>query len=117
MVTLVKNEHHSVTSSFTYSLDDTDVIETFGSMERFDEIVSYNGNQFGHTEPIGDKPTDEETDKFWDYIQEHDYDNREDDWVSDRKGGYEVDVELIDDKEKNKNGNSSSDGWTRCYVC
>jgi len=93
MVTLVKSEHHSVTSSFTYSLDDKDIIETFGSMERFTEIVSHNGN--GHTNPIGKEPTDEEDDKFWDYISEHDYEERKDDWVSDRKGGYEIDVELI----------------------
>jgi hypothetical protein len=39
-------------------------------------------------EPEG-APTDEESDKFYDFVSELDYD-REDDWWTDRKGGYDV---------------------------
>ena len=42
-----------------------------------------------------DEPTDEESDKFYDFMCEYDYD-REDDWWTDRKGGYTTSYELGD---------------------
>jgi hypothetical protein len=52
-----------------------EIVETFGSMEAFLE----------HYE--------EESDEFYEFMNEYDYD-REDDLWTDSKGGYEVDWEI-----------------------
>lgn len=84
---VVKIEHHQVNSEFTYDIPDEEIIDTFGSLERFQEILSYNGD--GWNTAIGEPPTDEENDLFFELIDGCDYD-RYDDWVTDRKGGYDV---------------------------
>lgn len=84
---VVKTEIHTVNSEFTYDIPDEDIIEKFGSLERFEEIVSHNGD--GWNEPIGEPPTDEESDLFMEFLEDYHYD-RYDDWITDRKGGYEV---------------------------
>jgi len=96
MVAFTVSEWHQVTSNKMYDVEDEDVIETFGSVERFVEIMSWQEQQmFGGMEPQGEEPTDEEHDMFWDFVNESDYD-RDDDWWMDRKGGYEVTVKLDD---------------------
>jgi hypothetical protein len=94
MVAFTVSEWHQVTSNKMYDVDDDEVIEAFGSVERFIEIMSWQEQQtFGGMEPQGEEPTDEEHDMFWEFVNESDYD-REDDWWMDRKGGYEVTVKL-----------------------
>ena len=94
MVAFTVSEWHQVTSNRMYDIDDEDIIETFGSVERFVEIMSHQEQQmFGGMDPEGEEPTDEEHEMFWDFVNESDYD-REDDWWMDRKGGYEVTVKL-----------------------
>lgn len=96
MVAFTVSEWHQVTSNRMYDVEDEDVIETFGSVERFVEIMSWQEQQmFGGMDPEGEEPTDEESDAFWDFVNEHDYE-RDDDWWMDRKGGYEVTVKLDD---------------------
>ena len=96
MVAFTVSEWHQVTSNKMYDVDDDEVIEAFGSVERFIEIMSWQDQQdFGGMEPEGEEPTDEEYDMFWEFVNESDYD-REDDWWMDRKGGYEVTVKLDD---------------------
>ncbi len=95
---VVKKEYHQVISSFEYDIPEEDIINTFGSVERFREIVSHNSSSDDWDyEPTGEEPTDEESDKFYDFMCEYDYD-REDDWWTDRKGGYEVTYELGEDE-------------------
>lgn len=49
----LKKEHHRMTSTFTYDIPDEDIIETFGSLERFEEIVSHlSGDEW--TEAFGE---------------------------------------------------------------
>ena len=85
-----KTEWHQVASEFKYDIDDEAIIEEFGSVQRFKEIISHQEQEWGsNIEPHGEEPTDEESDKFWDFVSELDYD-REDDWWTDRKGGYDV---------------------------
>jgi len=91
---VVKTEHHQVNSEFTYDIPDEDIIERFGSVERFAEIVSHNGD--GWNEPTGEIPTDEENDLFMEFLEDYDYD-RYDDWISDRKGGYDVTFGVSDE--------------------
>ena len=96
MVAFTVSEWHQVTSNKMYDVDDDEVIEAFGSVERFVEIMSWQEQQmFGGMDPEGEEPTDEEHDMFWEFVNESDYD-REDDWWMDRKGGYEVTVKLDD---------------------
>ena len=96
MVAFTVSEWHQVTSNKMYDVDDEQVTEAFGSVERFIEIMSWQEQQtFGGMEPQGEEPTDEEYDMFWEFVNESDYD-REDDWWMDRKGGYEVTVKLDD---------------------
>lgn len=93
---VIKTEHHQVNSEFTYDIPDDHIASKFGSIERFKEIVSHNGD--GWNEPMGEPPTDEESDLFMEFLEEYDYD-RYDDWVSDRKGGYDVSFDVEDDGE------------------
>lgn len=85
-----KTEWHSVASEFSYDIPDEDIISEFGSVKRFEEILSHQElENFTNIEPIGKEPTDEEQDKLWELVNNSDYD-REDDWWTDRKGGYDV---------------------------
>ena len=94
-----KTEWHSVASEFTYNVDDEAIIEEFGSVQRFKEIISHQEQEFrSDLEAEGKEPTDEEHDKFWEFLSEHDYD-REDDWWSDRKGGDDVTVKYDEEKK------------------
>jgi len=95
-----KTEWHQVSSEFKYDVPDESIIETFGSLQRFKEIISHQDQEFGSKlEAHGEKPTDEEDGKLWDFIGELDYE-REDDWWTDRKGGYDVTYLYEEDKVK-----------------
>jgi len=72
-----KIEYHQVNSYFTYEIDDEDIIAEFGSIEKFEEAYA------------------EESDDFWEFVQDFVY-NREDDWWTDRKGGYDVEWSIED---------------------
>jgi hypothetical protein len=89
---IIKNEEHQLTRTFTYDIPDNDIIKTFGSVERFEEIVSHNSSGWNN-EVIGDEPTDEEFDMFYDFFADYDYECEDDIWT-DRKGGYEVSYSL-----------------------
>jgi len=92
-------EFHTVHSYFTYEMDDQEIIETWGSLERFRQIVSHmNHSDDWDAEPFGEPPTAEEEDLFHEFIDDHSYD-REDDWFSDRKGGYDITYEIVDDED------------------
>ena len=97
-IKLKKIEYHSVHSHFTYDIPEESVIETFGSVQRFNEIISHLGNDWPASEKIGEPPTDEEDDKLMDFLSEIDYE-REEDWFSDRKGGYEISYEIMKPKD------------------
>ena len=57
---LSKTEWHSVASEFKYDIDDEEIIQEFGSVQRFKEIISHQEQEFRSTlEAHGEKPTDE----------------------------------------------------------
>ena len=91
---VIKNEEHRVTRKFKYDIPDEDIINTFGSLNRFKEIVSHNTEGWD-VEVIGEEPTDEESDLFYDFFADYDYELEDDIWT-DRKGGYETNYELGD---------------------
>lgn len=94
---VIRREEHQVTSIFTFDVPEEDIISTFGSIERFSEIVSHMGdtNDWNH-ETIGEEPTDEEIDTFSEFMDNYDFD-RDDDWWTDRKGSYDTIYELGSD--------------------
>ena len=75
-----KYEYHQLTSTLTYEIDDKDIIEEFGSLETFEDECA------------------KESDKFWEFVGQLDYD-REDDLWTDRKGGYDVEWEIESEEE------------------
>ena len=75
-----KYEYHQLTSTLTYEIDDKDIIEEFGSLETFEDECA------------------KESDKFWEFVCDYDYD-REDDLWTDRKGGYDVEWEIESEEE------------------
>lgn len=89
---IVKNEEHRVTRSFTYDIPNEDIINTFGSIERFQEIISHTTSGW-NIEVFGEEPTDEEYDMFYEFFADYNY-NTEDDWWTVHKGGYETSYEL-----------------------
>ena len=91
---IIKNEEHRLTRSFTYDIPDEAIEEAFGSIQRFKEIISHNTSGW-ECDPEGEEPTDEESDIFYDFFADYDYDLEDDIWT-DRKGGYEVSYELGD---------------------
>lgn len=84
---VVKTEIHTVNSEFVYDIPEEDIIDKFGSIERFEEIVSHMGSEWDT--PYGEPPTEEESDMFVEFLEDYDY-SRDDDWITDRKGGYDV---------------------------
>jgi hypothetical protein len=75
---ITKIEYHRVNSYFNYDIPIEDIIEEFGSMEKFED------NYY------------DETEEFWDFMMNYDYE-REDDFWTDRKGGYEVEWKMEDE--------------------
>ena len=66
-------EYHRVNLTKRYELDEEDVIETFGSVEKFQELF------------------DEQDDEALSYVYDGDYETDEDWWTA-NKGGYDVDT-------------------------
>ena len=92
---IIKNEEHRLTRSFIYDIPEEAIEKAFGSIERFKEIISHNTDGW-NVEVIGEEPTDEEADIFYDFFADYDYELEDDIWT-DRKGGYETNYELGDE--------------------
>ena len=92
-----KIEHNSVNLHYKYEVDDETLIEVFGSVSRFEELLAYHCDYTGAS-GVGDNPaTPEEEELFIDFCCELDPTESEEDWWSARKGGYEVSWSEIDD--------------------
>lgn len=92
---IIKNEEHQLSRTFTYDIPDEDIERVFGSVERLKEIISHNTSGWDN-EPLGEEPTDEESDAFYDFFADYDCEIEDDLWT-DRKGGYEVSYGLGDE--------------------
>jgi len=94
----VATEWHQVSLAKTYEVDDDEAIELFGSVERLKEIVSWQEQEtFGGMEPMGDEPTDEEQEAFDELFFQGDYIDSEEDWWTDRKGGYDITFKVVEE--------------------
>jgi hypothetical protein len=100
-ITFEQVEYHQMTITKTMSTDAKSIEENGLTVERFKEIMSHQ-DQAGwgrDVEPMGEEPTDEETDMFHEIIWGADCIDSEEDLWTDRKGGYDIDYELIEDEE------------------
>ena len=64
---LKKVEVHQVVVTKYFEFDEDEIIENFGSLEQFYEDM-------------------EETEEWWDFVNDAECDDRQEDWVSDNKG-------------------------------
>ena len=78
-VKVLMREFHNVTSEFTYLPLPSEIIKHFGSMEEFEKCFDEGDGEY----------------KLWEFLSEMGHSDRVDDWVSERKGGYESEYELI----------------------
>ena len=79
----------------------TEWIEEQGlTVDRFKEILSHQSDGFGSPEPYGEEPTDEEHDMFMEVVWGADCMDSEEDLWTDRKGGYEIDYQLIEEENE-----------------
>ena len=85
-VTIQRIEYHQVHSYMTYEIEEQDIIEEFGSVHRFQDIGFSIDDEFYEPD---EEVSEEDIDQFIEFVGNYDYD-REDDWFSDRKGGYDV---------------------------
>ena len=98
-----KKEWHQVASEFSYDIADDEIIKSFGSVKRFKEIISHLSKEnFSQLEPQGEKPTEEEFNKFDEFIAEFGWLDRHDDWWTDRKGNYEMTFKYEGEEEDQK---------------
>ena len=90
----IKKEHHRMTSTFTYDIPDREIIESFGSLERFKEILSHlSGDDY--VDPHGEGPSEDEENLFYEFYEGYDYDRDDDVWTE-LKGGFDVTFEYDD---------------------
>jgi hypothetical protein len=91
MVTVVKSEWHQVEKRYSYEITEDDIAEIYPDLseeeisEIFDEIVS------------GERDVEQIVEAAWENDIEFDWDwMDEDDWWTDRKGGYEITYAIED---------------------
>ena len=77
------------TSYSTYKIPVQDIVDEFGDIPTFEKACYQNYEN--------DDYDGELDDKYFEFIQNYDYD-REDDLWTDRKGGYDIDYEIKNDE-------------------
>lgn len=85
MVKVVKSEWHQVERRYSYDFDETVLAEIYPDLEEEDIEVMLKGIEDGEVdiEQIMEDSWDSGVDIDWEWMDE-------DDWWTDRKGGYEV---------------------------
>ena len=84
-------EYHQTTHYINREISVKDIIDEFGSLVNFEKGLYFDWNDKNNTDE--DR---ELADKVSDFVSDHDYERHEDLWT-DRKGGYDVDVNIVDD--------------------
>ena len=92
-------EYHQMTIYKDMAVDNSWIEEQGLTVDRFKEILSHQGSGFNSPEPYGEEPTDEEMDMFMEVVWGADLIDSEEDLWTDRKGGYDIDYELIEDED------------------
>jgi hypothetical protein len=76
---ITKKEYHTVVKELTYDLDENEIVNRFESVENFMQLLEEG---------------DFDAADFLDMFLQDQYD----DWVTDRKGGYDVTFEIEEDE-------------------
>lgn len=92
MVTLVKHEWHQVDSQFTLELDEATLAEIYPDLDE-DEVMSLMTRI-----EAGEVDIEDIINQAMDNDVELEWDRTYDDWWTERKGGYEVTYELINEQ-------------------
>jgi hypothetical protein len=87
-----KNERHIVIRSYSYEVDDQLLIERFGSLDRFTEVLSHM-SEAQWSDPQGDEPTSDELEHLFELTDGYATDSY-DYWLTDDKGGAEISYEM-----------------------
>ena len=101
-VTFEQIEYQQMTITKTMSTVAESIEKNGLTVDRFKEIMSHQ-DQAGwgrDVEPMGEEPTDEEHDMFMEVVWGADCMDSEEDLWTDRKGGYEIDYQLIEEENE-----------------
>lgn len=99
-VTFKQVEYHQVHLHKTMSISEEDIVENGMTVERFREVLSHQNTGF-NVEAIGEEPTEDEIDAFYDLVSSWaECIDSEEDWFTDRKGGYDIDYSLIEEEDE-----------------
>jgi len=92
-------QYHQRILHKTMSVDNSWIEEQGLTVDRFKEILSHQSSAgWNAPEPYGVEPTDEESDMFMEVVWGADCVYSEEVLWTDRKGGYEIDYELIEEE-------------------
>ena len=69
------------------------------SAQRFDELLTYQSGDL-MSEPMGEEPSEEELQAFDSVVFEAECIDSEQDWFSDRKGGYDITFHRADEGDQ-----------------
>lgn len=78
-----RTEYHQMLSKFLYDVPDKDIIDHFGALDTF-LAEMYDC-----------------TDQFYEFVENYDYQRFDDVWT-DRKGGYDIEWDLIEELSKDE---------------
>jgi len=94
-------QYHQRILHKTMSVDNSWIEEQGLTVDRFKEILSHQSSAgWNAPEPYGVEPTDEESDMFMEVVWGADCVYSEEVLWTDRKGGYEIDYELIEEDDE-----------------
>ena len=87
-IKLETREYHQSTHYLNREIPKEDIIEAFGSVQKFEDAI--------YQDYESDDYDAELADKVWDFVNEYDYERVVDEWTH-RKGGYDGDDEIVEE--------------------
>ena len=88
IIKVERKEYHQVTHYLNREIPVSDIIEEFGSLMRFEKGLYQQWDNKDYDSELGDQ--------VFEFLANYDYERFEDLWT-DRKGGYDVDEDIVDE--------------------
>ena len=92
-------EYHQVHLHRSMAIEEDQIIGHGLSAQRFDELLTYQSGDLT-AEPMGEEPSEEELEAFDSIVFEAECIDSEQDWFSDRKGGYDITYHRADEGDQ-----------------
>ena len=92
-------EYHQVHLHRSMAIEEDQIIGHGLSAQRFYELLTYQSGDLT-AEPMGEEPSKEELQAFDSVVFEAECIDSEQDWFSDRKGGYEISYHRADEEDE-----------------